>query len=585
MFKLREYQEEAVSETVSLVEDGSENIVVDSPPASGKSIMISETAKRLRGNVVISITITALLDQIAEHLDIVGVDYSILKSGRASKFDESKRIQLVQAQTMHARIGKVSLKCDYFIMDEVHREYETKRTMDILKELSPRARIGYSGTCYDQLGFALQGAEMIRTQTAKNLEDKGFLCPIKHYIPLWSQKCDFSSLKKSGNDYSTTDLDEIINTDNHLKLAIKSMNDISAKSKKTLVFCSGIEQADKFTKMLKKDGFNAEVFHSKSDYQDQIMDAFKNDSLFVKSSSKDKSLFDKQEQASGVNVNCLVSINKLGIGFDCPNVRLGVQLRPTAVRGLYIQQLMRLARIHSSKEFSEYLDLGQTTSKFGYATDIYNPPSKTGIKEKDTKALEEANTMDMQDMQAILTDKLEPITAEIYNSRVEEVKKNLRKELKDLSVSELSAAFSVSRDHKQIIQIATLIYTFKFGRPVSKAGRAYDYRPESFWSENTFGSNTHFHVHHPMEYYFTQEPEMKTKWIKSLKTRLRTIIKEGKPLFQIGGFIQFLFQKHQEQKHSFVEDYRKDKPELPDIDDAIDTDISDYDVDPEEIPF
>ena len=41
---------------------------------SGKSIIISKTAQELskQGNVVISITITALLDQIAEHLDLIG---------------------------------------------------------------------------------------------------------------------------------------------------------------------------------------------------------------------------------------------------------------------------------------------------------------------------------------------------------------------------------------------------------------------------------------------------------------------------------------------------------------------------------
>jgi superfamily II DNA or RNA helicase len=43
-------------------------------------------------------------------------------------------------------------------------------------------------------------------------------------------------------------------------------------------------------------------------------------------------------------VRCLVSINRLGIGFDCPDVVLGVQLRPTMVRSLYIQQVSRQAR-------------------------------------------------------------------------------------------------------------------------------------------------------------------------------------------------------------------------------------------------
>ena len=672
----RQYQADIIEETLAAIEFGSTNIVIDSPPSSGKSYIISRTAQHLalKGKVVISITITALLDQIAEHLDLVGQDYSILKAGRESEFDITKQVQLVQAHTLHARLAKTEVNADYFLMDECftpeteiftengfirfdkleintkvaqynsdkdsisfvnplrhiknhttdnlvhmhsdkgidlittknhnmltfdkktnisnktyaidliksvnnlirvsslnttslfsselsydeklalafqadgsyhhiysgryrnknncsilfsfskerkikeftntfteanelksqekkgnkkeqrkfllenieqkklskklrdvfdltkfstkkaiafldylmiwdghitksgsyyysskikdnvdfvqevsiiagkktklgiqidnrsetfsdiyriyishtnsfttskiktslikyngyvycvevpdgniivrrnnkiaivgncHREYQTDRTSAILKFLNPKARIGYSGTCYDQAGFALENAEMLTTTTVQNLQDQGYLCPIKYFVPKWAEQVDFSQVKSSGNDYNNAELERIINTTEHLQLAIKSMNDMDAKNKKTLVFCSSIEQADKFTNMLNQAGYEAMSFHSKSDNSEDILHAFKHNLPFKKTNKKQKDqdtgdLFEDMPMAMNSEpekyVRCLVSINRLGIGFDCPDVVLGVQLRPTMVRSLYIQQVSRQAR-------------------------------------------------------------------------------------------------------------------------------------------------------------------------------------------------------------------------------------------------
>ena len=351
----RQYQADIIEETLAAIEFGSTNIVIDSPPSSGKSYIISRTAQHLalKGKVVISVTITALLDQIAEHLDLVGQQYSILKAGRESEFDPKAQVQLVQAHTLHARLSTTSVEADYYLQDEVHREFQTDRTSAILNFLKPKARIGYSGTCYDQAGFALEGAEMLQTATVQEMQDKGYLCPIKYYIPLWAEQVDFSSVKSSGNDYNNVELERIINTTEHLQMAIESMNQMDAKNKKTMVFCSSIEQAEKFTNMLNQAGYKAMSYHSKSDNSEDILEAFKTNKPFVKKKKakielETGDLFEgmQMQQSSEPEkyVRCLVSINRLGIGFDCPDVVLGVQLRPTMVRSLFIQQVSRLAR-------------------------------------------------------------------------------------------------------------------------------------------------------------------------------------------------------------------------------------------------
>ena len=587
---LRPYQEDIIEETLASIEFGSDNIVIDSPPASGKSLIISETARQLekKGKTVISITISALLDQIASHLDLVNADYSILKAGRESEFDSSKRIQLVQAHTLYARLNTSKIEADYYLQDEVHREYKTDRTNAIVNFLNPKARIGYSGTCYDQAGFALEGAEMLRTSTVMDMQNQGYLCPINYYIPKWSEQIDFSGVKSSGNDYNSVELEKIINTTEHIRLAIKSMNDLNAKSKKTMVFCSSIEQADKFANMLKQEGYDAMSYHSKSENSEDILTAFINNTPFVKTKKKNKKedlitgdLFAgdfelaKNEEPEKY-CKCLVSINKLGIGFDCPDVVLGVQLRPTMVRSLYIQQVMRLARKHESKMFSEYLDLAQTVSRFGFHTDTYNPPKRTGDRDKDKKMIQDIESkLSLEDVSVCIEDdKPNLLTREIYIQKIDEIKKSLEKDINTMDIYELAKAYEISKDHKEIISIACKIYTYKFGRPVSRSGYEYDYKPEQYWSSSTFGDER-FHVLHDMDYYFNEFPHMKKQWIKSLKTRCRNIIKEELGLFRITGFIQFLRDKYVEESTSVVEEFRKPDP----------IEVPEFDIDEDSIPF
>ena len=159
----------------------------------------------------------------------------------------------------------------------------------------------------------------------------------------------------------------------------------------------------------------------------------------------------------------------------------------------------------------------------------------------------------MDDLKATLSDTLEPVDRDVYNVRLERIKESLKKPLGELDITDLVKAFDVTKDHKEIITIACLIYTFKFGKPVSKAGNSYSYRPESFWGTSTFGTNSHFHVHKTMEEYFEIVPEKKSQWCKSLKTFARNLIKKGQPLHKLTGFIQFLYNSHIESQSTIIE--------------------------------
>ena len=85
-----------------------------------------------------------------------------------------------------------------------------------------------------------------------------------------------------------------------------------------------------------------------------------------------------------------------------------------------------------------------------------------------------------------------------------------------MSIQDLAKAYDLAKTHTDVITIACLIYTWKYGKPVSKSGYAYDYKPDQYWSASFFGKPD-FHVLHDMQYYFDEFPSMQKQWIKSLK--------------------------------------------------------------------
>lgn len=238
------------------------------------------------------------------------------------------------------------------------------------------------------------------------------------------------------------------------------------------------------------------------------------------------------------------------------------------------------------KQYAEYLDIAQCTSRFGFHDDDYVAPVRTGDRALDKKNMQEIDSKyALEDIAVVLQDTPVPIDRELYVAQIDAIKKSLKKNIEDMSFEELVKAYDLSKNHKEIITIATLVYTLKYGKPVSKAGYEYNYKPEQFWSESFFGKEE-FHVLHDMQYYLDEFPHMQKQWIKSLKTRCRNIIREELGLFRITGFIQFLRNKYVEEEMSEITSYSK--KEDSSADEAVSytkMNEMDFEIDDDEIPF
>jgi len=566
--KLYDYQEELVkSVEATLAFDGDGDYFVDSCVSSGKSFMMAALANEVTGRVVILISITSLLDQIAEHLDLFEEEYSVLKAGYDNKFDPTKRIQLCMSQTFYARLDKVSLKADYVIQDEGHREFKSKRTTAILYHLQYKSRLLFSGTCYDSNGFQFEGTiDTFKTVPMETLIERGKLSSVKYFVPKWANNIDYDSVKLVGGEYNTTNLEEIINSNSHLKKVLNSMNFMNAKNKKTLVFCSSIEQCDLVTAMLKADGYLVEASHSFINKKDDeaVLYAFKNDTVYAGAldARKELSLFDGDKSLEH-KIMCLVSVNKLGIGFSVENVDLGVILRPTKIRSLAVQLAGRIYRSHHTKEYGEILDLAQIVKTFGFAHEEYIAPKHTGNKQLDKILIETLNKKHALDkLDIILEEDPTEVTRELYELKLKELREieiefirnkdefrkslnaRIEKENKDKRPNQqidtatdymkrIANIINTTDNFYALISAGAEFWTIMHGKPISKAGKVYSFNAEWLCENITVMINKY--------------PEKLSHWIKAYRTRVKNICKSGGNYNSIKFFIDFLAEEYEKE--------------------------------------
>lgn len=493
--ELRNYQSQAITDIVGETMFGSNNIVLEAPTGSGKSVIISELCNKLDGNIVVMVNITPLIDQISLHLNEMGIDHSILKAGYEDHYNQSHRVQLVMSQTFYSRADEIDICCDYLIIDERHREYDTQRTTLLINKLKPTSVIGLTATPYDQAGYALKDSNLIQSVTVKELTEQGFLSPVKYYVPKWSTDLGLEDLRMSGSDYSGSAIDEKFSNDEYYSRVVESMNQMDAKNKKTLVFCNSIEQCETINSLLINDGYNSNCIHSKKSNieNDTILNSFRNNT----------------------DTKCLVSVSKLNIGFDVRDIELGVMLRPTKVRSLYIQTVGRLTRTSEGKSHAEFLDLAGTVMEHGFHDEIYFPP-EAGDKHERMRVGERASA---EEIKHIVSEEPTEVDRVKVNVFIQELREKQQKAQK-MSINDLVALFDMTNDLYMIIDIAFKIQQIKTGAQ--------------------YKSSTVQWIADHWEEVLEDNYIYRTKWIRALKTRAKNIVRDSKKLASLYYFVDFL---------------------------------------------
>jgi superfamily II DNA or RNA helicase len=371
---LRDYQEKALEELINITEPmsvfGSDEIVVlEATTSFGKSVIIAKLAEyysKQKKKVLIATSISDLIPQLSKTLDSLHIKHSILQ-GSKSKIEEDANVTLGMMQTIKKRVDELNLdEFEIYIQDEIHRFFWTKTFETITSKLADNAvKIGLTATPYDNLGYKLKNSILVRTVTVDELENQGYLTPVRYIVPAFAEKIDYSDIKiQNTGDFKEEDLDVKYNMD-FIKDTVEALTKMGAKNKKIVLVVSSIQKAKELTEELRNNGFHAFEYHSKiKDKKNKhIMEAFRNNELYIPDESD---LFNNKP----IPVKCLVSISKLSIGFSVDDLDAIGIVRAIGVMSLFVQLEGRVKRIY--KPIDEIKKEIKPNKKIAIQTSYYN---------------------------------------------------------------------------------------------------------------------------------------------------------------------------------------------------------------------
>lgn len=377
MYKLRDYQQEAVDKTIKFFQRKRDPALIVLPTGAGKSLVIAELARIARGRVLVLAHVKELVEQNYEKYTSYGLTAGIFSASLGKKETEQKAI-FGSIQSVARADSSFFKDFSLVIIDECHRIAEEGGTQyqDVLgklKEQNPTICIlGLTATPYRLgLGWIYEYSHTGELKSEESrffkhcvyelplsymIKNKYLTRPVKIDIPVTCY--DFSELTEKNRMYTTSEVEELLKNQKRLTpLIVKNIIDITEKFNRrgVMIFTVSVRHAEEVLSYLPED---AAIVIGETDIheRDKIVEDFKNKKF-----------------------KYLVNVSVLTTGFDAPHVDMIAILRPTESNSLYQQIIGRGLRLSPGKEDCFVLDYT------GMGHDIYAPeindkkPSKESV--------------------------------------------------------------------------------------------------------------------------------------------------------------------------------------------------------------
>lgn len=306
-YKLRGYQQELIDRIRQSLASGHHHIIVQSPPRTGKTVVMAEIARRTtdKGNrVCFIIHRKEVLDQAKATFQEQGVDPNLLEAG------------MVQSLTRHVDAMQAP---EVILIDEAHhalaksyrRILEAFPTAYVLLFTATPVRTGRNQL--DQIAD-----DIIVGKSIKELTEQGFLAPFKYYAAKDKDVDDKKLRRSSTGDYVTASIEDAVSH----KIYSHTVDEYLTKAggKQAVVYTYSVEAANHLAREFNARGITAEAIDATTPAQvrDTAVLAFRDQKLKV-----------------------LVNVNLFTEGIDLPNVDCVIMVRPTMSLALYMQFSMR----------------------------------------------------------------------------------------------------------------------------------------------------------------------------------------------------------------------------------------------------
>lgn len=328
MKQLRDYQLELVQKIVQSMKSGHHSIMVQSPAGSGKTIVMSDVARRTTLNhkrVMFVVHRKEIVNQVIKTFDEQCVDLDLCDIGMVQTF--SRRLDKLKAP-------------DVILVDEAHHALAKSYTK-ILHAYPEATKLLFTATPVrlSGQGFETIVDDLIVGKPIKWLIDHHNLAPFEYYAPA---DIDLSKLKtKSTGDFDNDSVDEALKPQ-IFGNAVRTYNKV-AKGTQAIAYTHNVAAAKSLADEFNRQGIPANYVHGGTPAQvrDDIVDQFK-----------------------AGKIKMIANAELFTEGLDLPAVETVIMLRPTQSLSLYIQFSMRSMRYLPNKT-AKIIDHVGNVMRFG----------------------------------------------------------------------------------------------------------------------------------------------------------------------------------------------------------------------------
>jgi len=344
---------------------GKRSVLFVAPCAFGKTCLfgfIAQNAAKKGKSVLIIAHRSELIEQISSTLKLFEVEHGFIAADRPKLH---RSVMVASIQTLVKRVQYLRFSPDIIIVDEAHHCTALNTFGKTLAEFPGAKILGVTATPCRLSGEGLGDVfeEMVLGPTASELIEAGRLSPFKLFAP---PTVDVSGLRIRAGDFDKHQMAALMDkpkiTGDAVTHYIKH-----AMGKPFVAFCTGITHAQNVAAQFRASGIDAVCIHGMMDNEVRkgIVNAFRDDAI-----------------------KGLCSVDLISEGFDVQGIVCGLMLRPTASRGLHIQQIGRCLRLSENKTHAIILDHVGNCARHGLPTDNQNWTLEGRVKRPRSKIQE-----------------------------------------------------------------------------------------------------------------------------------------------------------------------------------------------------
>jgi DNA repair protein RadD len=393
VFKLRDYQQDAVNAVLTHFRKTSESAVIVLPTGSGKSLVIAELARLAKRKILVLTHVKELVEQNHQKYESYGVTAGIYSAGLKLK-QTQHQVTFASIQSAARNLDDFNEPYSLIIIDECHRvnlanavspsetcieasqtaaanteegsEDKTstnqyQKIIEKLRQVNPEIKLlGLTATPY-RLGmgwiYKKHYRGFMRSEEPRPFEHCIYELPLRYLIKrqyltepklvdATIEQYDFSSLRvNNAGEYSPSDLNHLLNKNPRVTQGIiEQVVELAENRQGIMIFAATVEHAKEIFGYLPSQLSALITGATDNTERDKLIKAF------------------KQRQ-----IKFLVNVSVLTTGFDAPHVDMIAILRPTQSVSLYQQIIGRGLRLSDNKK--DCLVIDYTGNDF----DLYHP--------------------------------------------------------------------------------------------------------------------------------------------------------------------------------------------------------------------